>query len=97
MIYSATKGAISAMTLPMARDLGSKKVRVMSIAPGMFDTPMNDSIPADKKKALFSWVIPLGIEGQPSWFAMCVRDLIENGYASGSVWRLDGGIRVPNL
>ncbi len=46
VIYSATKGAISAMTLPMARDLGAKKIRVMSIAPGMFDTPMNDSIPA---------------------------------------------------
>lgn len=45
VIYSATKGAISAMTLPMARDLGPKKIRVMTIAPGMFDTPMNDSIP----------------------------------------------------
>jgi NAD(P)-dependent dehydrogenase (short-subunit alcohol dehydrogenase family) len=41
VIYSASKGAISAMTLPMARDLGPKKIRVMSIAPGMFDTPMN--------------------------------------------------------
>ena len=97
MIYSATKGAISAMTLPMARDLGLKKIRVMTIAPGMFDTPMNDSIPAGMKKKLFSRIIPLGIEGLPKWFALCVRDLIENPYASGSVWRLDGGIRVPNL
>jgi 3-hydroxyacyl-CoA dehydrogenase/3-hydroxy-2-methylbutyryl-CoA dehydrogenase len=65
VIYSATKGAISAMTLPMARDLGPKKIRVMTIAPGMFDTPMNDSIPAEMKKQLFSFAVPLGIEGKP--------------------------------
>ena len=85
------------MTLPMARDLGPKKVRVMSIAPGMFDTPMNDSIPAQMRKQLFKQIVPLGVEGQPSWFALFVRDIIENSYATGSVWRLDGGIRVPNL
>lgn len=85
------------MTLPMARDLGPKKVRVMTIAPGMFDTPMNDSIPAQMKKVLYASVIPLGIEGQPHWFALCARDIIENGYASGTIWRLDGGIRVPNI
>ncbi len=49
------------MTLPMARELGPKKVRVLAIAPGMFDTPMNDSIPPAQKKALFSFAIPLGI------------------------------------
>lgn len=85
------------MTLPMARDLGPKKIRVMTIAPGMFDTPMNDSIPEEMKKKLYSFIIPLGIEGRPEWFGMTVKDIIENPYATGSVWRLDGGIRVPNL
>lgn len=49
------------------------------------------------KKQLFSFAVPLGIEGKPEWFALSVRDVIENSYATGSVWRLDGGIRVPNL
>jgi hypothetical protein len=49
------------------------------------------------KKVLYASVIPLGIEGQPHWFALCARDIIENGYASGTIWRLDGGIRVPNI
>lgn len=53
------------MTLPMARDLGPKKVRVMTIAPGMFDTPINDTLPEELKKQLFAWVIPLGIDGKP--------------------------------
>lgn len=61
VIYSATKGAISAMTLPMARDLGVKKIRVMTIAPGMFDTPMNDSIPAEVRKAALGFAVPIGI------------------------------------
>jgi 3-hydroxyacyl-CoA dehydrogenase/3-hydroxy-2-methylbutyryl-CoA dehydrogenase len=74
--YGATKGAISAMTLPMARDLGPKKVRVMTIAPGFFDTPINDSISPEMKKIICKMAIPLGMEGKPEWFALSVRDVI---------------------
>ncbi|CAM6001251.1 unnamed protein product [Sphagnum balticum] len=84
------------MTLPMARDLGKYKIRVMTIAPGIFETPMGKGI---QKKALDSLVgaTPLGRFGQPPEFAKAVQGIIENPYASGDTWRLDGGIRMPYL
>ena len=96
VIYAATKGAVNGMVLPMARDLGKYKIRVMAIAPGVFLTPMADGI---QKKAIeyMATQIPLGRLGRSEEFAKVAQSIIENPYASGSVWRLDGGIRLPYL
>ncbi len=96
VVYSASKGALIGMTLPMARDLGKYKIRVMTIAPGVFETPMGSGI---NKKFLEIMLqnTPLGRLGNPSEFAIAVEGIIKNPYATGDIWRLDGGIRLPYL
>lgn len=95
-IYAASKGAVNGMVLPLARDLGKYKIRVMGIAPGVFHTPMGDGL---QKKALEHMItqIPAGRLGQADEFAKVSQAIIENPYATGTTWRLDGGIRLPYL
>jgi NAD(P)-dependent dehydrogenase (short-subunit alcohol dehydrogenase family) len=84
------------MTLPMARDLGRFKIRVMTIAPGIFMTPMGKDVP-EKITEQLKQTTPLGRYGAPTEFAVVARSIIENPYATGTTWRLDGGIRLPFL
>lgn len=84
------------MTLPMARDLGKYKIRVMTIAPGIFETPMGSGV---NKKLLQQMMsnTPLGRLGNSTQFALAVEGIIKNSYATGDIWRLDGGIRLPYM
>jgi NAD(P)-dependent dehydrogenase (short-subunit alcohol dehydrogenase family) len=92
--YSASKGGIAAMTLPLARDLSSVGIRVMAIAPGIFDTPMLAGMPEDVRTALGAMVPFPKRLGRPSEYAQLVRDIIENPMLNGEVIRLDGAIRM---
>jgi len=92
--YSASKGGIAAMTLPLARDLSSVGIRVMAIAPGIFDTPMLAGMPEDLRTALGAMVPFPKRLGRPSEYAQLARDIIENPMLNGEVIRLDGAIRM---
>ena len=92
--YSASKGGVVGMTLPIARDLASEKIRVNTILPGIFDTPLLAGAPQNVRDALASTVLNpkrLGIPDEYANLAMC---MIENGYFNGEDVRLDGGIRM---
>ncbi|MFC4530288.1 SDR family NAD(P)-dependent oxidoreductase [Sphaerisporangium dianthi] len=93
--YSASKGGIIGMTLPAARDLAAIGVRVLTICPGIIDTPIYGSGPeAEAFKAKLSAPVPFPKRmGQASEFAHLVRALVENDYMNGEVIRFDGGIR----
>jgi len=95
-IYSATKGAIMGMTLPLARDLGKFGIRVVTLAPGVFVTPMgkglNEAIAEGIKKTT-----AIGRLGEPKEFGNCVASLCMNSYITGEIIRIDGGVRMPNL
>lgn len=92
--YSASKGGIAAMTLPLARDLSSVGIRVMAIAPGIFDTPMIGGMPEDVRTALGAMVPFPKRLGRPSEYAQLARDIIQNPMLNGEVIRLDGAIRM---
>lgn len=94
--YSATKGAINGIVLPMARDLGRFGIRVVAVAPGIFETPMSHSFPDAVKKRLNADTA-LNRAGQPDEFAHFVRTIIENGYLTGVHLRIDGGTKFSNL
>jgi NAD(P)-dependent dehydrogenase (short-subunit alcohol dehydrogenase family) len=96
VIYGATKGAIIAMTPSMARDLGKFGVRVMTIAPGVFETPMGGKIDAKVYKT-FQDATPLGKLGQPRYFAEEVVGVVRNPYLTGTVIRVDGGLVLGHL
>jgi len=92
--YSASKGAIIGMTLPLARDLASQGIRVCSIAPGLFKTPLLSGLP-DKVIAFLSKSVPFPQRlGDPAEYAMLVQSIIENPMLNGEVIRLDGAIRM---
>lgn len=92
--YSASKGAVAAMTLPLARDLASIGVRVMTIAPGIMDTPLLAGAgPELKEKLATVHVFPNRL-GTPGEFAALVEHLIENPLLNGEVIRLDAGARM---
>eukprot|EP00300_Choanocystis_sp_HF-7_P024372 c25807_g1_i1.p1 GENE.c25807_g1_i1~~c25807_g1_i1.p1 ORF type:complete len:264 (+),score=59.17 c25807_g1_i1:22-792(+) len=97
LVYSASKGAIIGMTLPMARDLSRYGIRVMTIAPGIMETPLAGKMPAKAREALVQAIAGPKRLGSPREFAMIVGTCIDNGYLNGEVIRLDGGIRFPNL
>jgi NAD(P)-dependent dehydrogenase (short-subunit alcohol dehydrogenase family) len=82
------------MTLPVARELARYGIRVMSIAPGIFETPMMASMPADVREALGNSVPFPPRLGKPSEFAALVRDILQNNMLNGEVIRLDGAIRM---
>jgi NAD(P)-dependent dehydrogenase (short-subunit alcohol dehydrogenase family) len=92
--YSASKGGIVGMTLPLARDLARFGIRVMSIAPGIFDTPLLAGLPEAARKSLGEQVPFPSRLGQPEEFAALVRHIIENEMLNGSVIRLDGALRM---
>jgi NAD(P)-dependent dehydrogenase (short-subunit alcohol dehydrogenase family) len=92
--YSASKGGIVGMTLPIARELARFGIRVMAIAPGIFETPMMAQVPKETADALGRMVpFPPGL-GRPAEFASLVRQIVENPMLNGEVIRLDGAIRM---
>ncbi|XP_065332000.1 3-hydroxyacyl-CoA dehydrogenase type-2 [Cloeon dipterum] len=92
--YSASKGAIVGMTLPIARDLASQGIRVCTIAPGLFDTPLLQALP-DKVRTYLAKTVPCPQRlGHPDEFAMLVECVISNPMLNGEVIRLDGALRM---
>src|SRR5229473_7644904 len=92
--YSASKGGVVAMTLPVARELARHGIRVMTIAPGIFDTPLMASLPEPARVSLGQSVpFPTRL-GRPAEFAQLARQIIENSMLNGSVIRLDGALRM---
>lgn len=92
--YSASKGGIVAMTLPIAREFARMGIRVMAIAPGIFETPLLASLPQEVQDSLGKQVPFPPRLGSPSEFADLVKQIIENTMLNGEVIRLDGAIRM---
>jgi NAD(P)-dependent dehydrogenase (short-subunit alcohol dehydrogenase family) len=92
--YSASKGAIAAMTLPIAREFAASLIRVMTVAPGVFETPMMAAMSEGTKLSLGSQVPHPARLGRPVEFAALVRHIVENPYLNGETIRLDGAIRM---
>jgi NAD(P)-dependent dehydrogenase (short-subunit alcohol dehydrogenase family) len=92
--YSASKGAIAAMTLPIAREFAASLIRVMTIAPGVFETPMMAAMSEETKLSLGSQVPHPARLGRPVEYAALVRHIVENPYLNGETIRLDGAIRM---
>ena len=93
--YSASKGGIVAMTLPAARDLASRGIRVMAIAPGLFDTPLLAALPEPARAALGETIPFPSRLGRPAEFAELVHSIAINPMLNGETIRLDGAIRMP--
>ncbi len=92
--YSASKGGVVGMTLPIARDLARNGIRVMTIAPGIFGTPMLFGMPKEVQDALAASVPFPSRLGTPDDYAKLVRHIVENDMLNGEVIRLDGAIRL---
>jgi len=92
--YSASKGGVVGMTLPMARELSRFGIRVMTIAPGVFWTPMVDGMPANVQESLAASIPFPSRLGQPDDFAALVGHIIGNTYLNGETIRLDGAVRL---
>lgn len=92
--YSASKGGVHAMTLPLARELSRHNIRVCTIAPGIIETPMLESLPQQVQESLGSQVPYPARLGRPEEFAALALSIIENGYLNGETIRLDGAIRM---
>jgi NAD(P)-dependent dehydrogenase (short-subunit alcohol dehydrogenase family) len=92
--YSASKGGIVALTLPVARDLADKLIRVMAIAPGLFRTPMLDTLPQQTQDSLGRQVPHPSRLGEPAEYAALVEHIVTNPMLNGEVIRLDGAIRM---
>ena len=92
--YAASKGGVVSMTLPIARELAQHAIRVMAIAPGLFDTPMLAGLPDEARASLGQQVPHPARLGRPSEYAALVRHIIENPMLNGEVIRLDGAIRM---
>jgi len=93
--YAASKGGVAALTLSAARDLADKAIRVMTIAPGVMETPMMASLPGQTKSILEALVPHPARLGRPEEYAMLVSSIIENPLLNGEVIRLDGALRLP--
>lgn len=92
--YSASKGGIVAMTLPIARELARSGIRVMAIAPGIMETPMLTGMPAEVQEALGKMVPFPPRMGKPAEYASLVEHILTNQYLNGEVIRMDGAIRM---
>ncbi|UYF80409.1 3-hydroxyacyl-CoA dehydrogenase [Acinetobacter ursingii] len=92
--YAASKGAVVAMTLPIARELGRHAIRVVTIAPGIMETPMLKALPQNVQDSLGQMVPYPSRLGKPDEFASLAVHIIENAYLNGEVIRLDGAIRM---
>jgi NAD(P)-dependent dehydrogenase (short-subunit alcohol dehydrogenase family) len=95
LAYSASKGAVVGMTLPAARDLAVVGIRVVTIAPGLFDTPLLALLPEEQRLALGASVLFPKRLGDPARYGELVVDIVRNSYINAEVIRLDGGIRMP--
>ncbi len=93
--YAASKGAIVGMTLPLARDLSSYGIRVNTIAPGLFKTPLLEALPEKAQQALGAMVPFPSRLGNPDEFAQLAQSIVENKMLNGEVIRLDGALRMP--
>ncbi len=92
--YSATKGGVVGMTLPAARDLADKGIRVCTIAPGLFDTPLLGALPEDARNSLGKQVPFPSRLGRPAEYAELAAHIVENAMLNGETIRLDGAIRM---
>ncbi|MCT2583523.1 3-hydroxyacyl-CoA dehydrogenase [Actinophytocola gossypii] len=92
--YSASKGGIVGMTLPVARDLASSGIRVVTIAPGIFDTPLLGTLSEEVRESLGRQVPHPSRLGQPAEYAALVAHVVENAMINGETIRLDGAIRM---
>jgi NAD(P)-dependent dehydrogenase (short-subunit alcohol dehydrogenase family) len=92
--YAASKGGVVALTLPVARELAQYGIRVVAIAPGIFDTPMMAGLPEAARESLGKQVPFPSRLGRPEEYAALVRHIIENEMLNGEVIRLDGSIRM---
>jgi NAD(P)-dependent dehydrogenase (short-subunit alcohol dehydrogenase family) len=93
--YAASKGGIVGLTLSAARDLADKAIRVMTIAPGVMETPMMGGLPGETRSTLEALVPHPPRLGRPKEYAMLVSSIIENSLLNGEVIRLDGALRMP--
>jgi NAD(P)-dependent dehydrogenase (short-subunit alcohol dehydrogenase family) len=93
--YAASKGGIVGLTLSAARDLADKAIRVMTIAPGTFETPMLAGLPGEVKEILEKQVPHPSRLGRPEEYANLVRHIVDNPMLNGEVIRLDGALRMP--
>jgi NAD(P)-dependent dehydrogenase (short-subunit alcohol dehydrogenase family) len=93
--YAASKGGVVGMTLPAARDLASVNIRVVTIAPGLFDTPLLAALPEDARLALGAGVPHPARLGDPDEYGALVVHVAENAMLNGEVIRLDGALRMP--
>jgi len=92
--YAASKGGVAAMTLPLAREFARTLIRVVCIAPGLFDTPLLQGLPAEARASLGAQVPHPARLGDPAEYAALVRHIVENPMLNGETIRLDGGIRM---
>ena len=92
--YAASKGAVAAMTLPIARELARSLIRVVTIAPGIFETPMMAGLPQDAQESLGRQVPHPSRLGKPAEYASLVAHIVENAMLNGETIRLDGAIRM---
>ncbi len=93
--YTASKAGVAGMTLPIARDLSAVGIRVMTIAPGTFDTPMLAQLPEQARMALAAGIPYPKRLGHPDDYAQLVEHIVTNRYLNGEVIRLDGALRMP--
>ena len=92
--YSASKGGIVGMTLPIARDLAQRQIRVVTIAPGLFDTPLLAGLPEEARTSLGQQVPHPSRLGDPDEYGALVEHIVANPMLNGEVIRLDGAIRM---
>lgn len=93
--YAASKAGIVGMTLPAARDMASRGVRVVTIAPGLFDTPLLAALPEEAREALGAGIPFPSRLGRPEEFAQLVEQIVANPMLNGETIRLDGALRMP--
>jgi NAD(P)-dependent dehydrogenase (short-subunit alcohol dehydrogenase family) len=93
--YAASKGGVVALTLAAARDLADKQIRVVTVAPGTFATPMLAGLPPEATAALEAGIPHPSRLGDPAEYASLVRHVVDNGMLNGEVIRLDGALRMP--
>jgi NAD(P)-dependent dehydrogenase (short-subunit alcohol dehydrogenase family) len=93
--YAASKGAIASMCLPAAREFAQLGIRVMTIAPGLFETPMMQELPAETTAGIVANIPFPKRLGAPHEFATLAGDIVQNPYLNGTVIRLDGAVRLP--
>lgn len=93
--YSASKGGIASMCLPAARELAQTGIRVMAVAPGLFNTPMMESLPPEVTAKITANIPFPARLGDPAEFGLMVAQIVENPYLNGTTIRLDGATRLP--